>query len=110
MTYRDYIDNLNQLYAERHMRLFTLVETEKDGTFPILEVVYDTDEVEHLNIDEEIKRLDKKIYDLVLAASEEPWYRMHCGRHTQTYEILVNGVPAGVLSEKPKHDFSTFVF
>lgn len=110
MTYRHYIDTMNELYAKHQQFMFMLVETEKDGTFPIYSAYYDGADVERIDVDEAIQRFDHEIYTLTLLASEEPWYQMHRNRHTQTYEILTHGIPSGYLAEKPKHDFKDFEF
>ena len=111
MTYPEYINKLNVLYTKRQLSIFNLVDTKKEGTYPFTEIYYDHDDsITKVNVADEVAAIDKEIFELVLAASEEPWYQMHCSRHTQTYEILTHGVPSGMLTEKPKHDFKGFTF
>lgn len=113
MTYKEYIDKLNKLYARRHQHLFTLVETENAGTFPIYEDHWADDGgegIEYIDVAEEVERLDHEIYYLVSAASEEPWYQTHVRRHLDTVSILNYDAPIGVVKEKPRHDFKGFNF
>lgn len=110
MTYREYIDKLNRLYAKRHQKLLILAELAKEGVGPIIEVGYDNDGVEQVNIAEQVEQIDKEIYAIVQEASEEPWFNMHSARLDQTLEILTYGVPAGIRAEKPKKDFRDFTF
>jgi hypothetical protein len=75
MTREEYIEKMNELYTERHNELLFLVYTVEDGTYPY---AIDGDPLDPpINVQESLEKLDKEIFNTVLAASKEPWYDLY---------------------------------